>query len=40
MGGLKGAMNDAGQVGVNRDPVHGILQPGGERGHAFLPGPP
>src|SRR2546430_11557519 len=26
-------MDDTGQVGLDRVPVHGILQPGGKRGH-------
>jgi len=32
MGGLEGAMNDAGQVGLHGVEVNGVLQPGGESG--------
>ena len=36
VGGLQGAMNDAGPGGLDRVPVHGVLQPGGERGHHLV----
>jgi hypothetical protein len=31
VGGLQGLVHDAGQVGLHRGQVDGVLQPGGER---------